>query len=123
DLRAHGTSGGSLATYGLREADDLHRWVDRVTATHPLERIYGFGESMGAAILLQALSVESRFCAVVVEAPYASFREIALDRLSQRWGRGPGRYLLRPTLDLSLVYERLIYRVDLGQVSPAHAVA
>jgi hypothetical protein len=28
DSRAHGESGGSVATYGLREGDDIHRWVD-----------------------------------------------------------------------------------------------
>lgn len=27
DSRAHGESGGDLATYGLRESDDIHRWV------------------------------------------------------------------------------------------------
>src|SRR5262249_12275848 len=27
DARAHGESGGEFATYGLKEADDLHRWV------------------------------------------------------------------------------------------------
>jgi len=35
---------------------------------------------MGAAILLQSLTVESRFCAVVAEAPYSTLREIAYDR-------------------------------------------
>src|SRR5882724_11957334 len=85
DFRAHGESGGKLATYGLREADDLRRWLDWVAGAQPGGRIFGFGESMGAAILLQSLSVESHFCAVVAESPYASFREIAMDRLSQRW--------------------------------------
>jgi len=27
DTRAHGESGGELATYGVKEADDLHQWV------------------------------------------------------------------------------------------------
>jgi hypothetical protein len=27
DSRAHGESGGPIATYGLRESDDVHRWV------------------------------------------------------------------------------------------------
>src|SRR5207249_4052386 len=30
DSRAHGESGGELATYGLLEADDIRRWVDRL---------------------------------------------------------------------------------------------
>ena len=28
DARAHGESGGLLATYGVKESGDLHRWVD-----------------------------------------------------------------------------------------------
>ena len=124
DMRAHGTSGGALATYGLRESDDVRRWVDWVTRNQPGARVFGFGESMGAAILLQSLSVESRFCAVVAEAPYATLREIAYDRLSQRYGGGnwAGRYLLRPVLELSLIYERVRYGVDLNDVSPEQAV-
>ena len=27
DSRAHGESGGNVATYGLLESDDIHRWV------------------------------------------------------------------------------------------------
>ena len=88
-------------------------------------RIFGFGESMGAAILIQTLAVDTRFCSVVAEAPYATLREIAYDRLSQRWGAAtwPGRYPLRPILELAMIYERLRYGVDLGQVSPETAVA
>jgi len=125
DLRAHGASDGKLATYGFLEATDVHRWVNWVTDKQPGDHIFGFGESMGGAILLQALTVESRFCAVVAEAPYATLREIAYDRLSQRYGKStwPGRYVLRPILELSLIYERIRYGVDLDQVSPEKAVA
>ncbi len=124
DLRAHGASDGELATYGYLEADDVHRWVDWVMDRQPGGHVFGLGESMGAAILLQSLTVESRFCAVVAEAPYATLREIAYDRLSQRYGHStwPGRYALRPILELSFIYERLRYGVDLGQVSPERAV-
>jgi uncharacterized protein len=125
DLRAHGASDGELATYGFLEAADVYRWVDWVIGKQPGGHIFGFGESMGGAILLQALTVESRFCAVVAEAPYATLREIAYDRLSQRYGKStwPGRYVLRPILELALIYERIRYGVDLDQVSPQKAVA
>ncbi|HTM51873.1 MAG TPA: alpha/beta fold hydrolase [Bryobacteraceae bacterium] len=124
DLRGHGASGGELSTYGFLEADDLRRWLDWLAARRPGERVFGFGESMGAAILIQSLAVESRFCAVVAEAPYASLREIAYDRLSQRWGAStwPGRYPLRPILELAIVYDRVRYGVDLDRVSPETAV-
>jgi uncharacterized protein len=125
DMRGHGASEGKLATYGFREADDVRRWVDWVIVRQPDTYVFGLGESMGGAILLQSFTLEPRFCAVVAEAPYASFREIAYDRISQRFGRGswPGRYLLRPILELSFVYERAVYGVDLDRVSPEDAVA
>jgi pimeloyl-ACP methyl ester carboxylesterase len=125
DLRGHGASGGELSTYGFLEADDVRRWVDWLGMIKPDGRIFGFGESMGAAILIQTLAVDARVCSVVAEAPYATLREIAYDRLSQRWGAAtwPGRYPLRPILELAILYERLRYGVDLGRVSPETAVA
>jgi uncharacterized protein len=92
DARAHGSSGGKLATYGLKEADDIHRWVDWIeTAEHP-RCMFGLGESMGAAQLLQSLPKEPRFCAVVAESPFATFREVAMRGLAARFtpGRGSG---------------------------------
>jgi len=104
------------------KADDLRRWVDWLLARQPRLRIFGLGESMGAAILLQALSVEPRFCAVVVEAPYASMREIAYDRLTHKYIKGPWSYAVKPILESALLYQRLRYGVDLRQVSPEQAV-
>jgi alpha-beta hydrolase superfamily lysophospholipase len=44
DARAHGASGGELATYGLLEREDIQRWVDFLwSATQP-RCIYGMGE-------------------------------------------------------------------------------
>jgi len=122
DIRAHGVSGGELATYGFLEADDTRRWVDWLLARQPGAQVFGLGESMGAGILLQTLNVESRFCAVVAEGPYANLRDIAYDRLSQRWGSSLSSFALRPVLNLALVYQRLRYGVDLGAVSPEQAV-
>jgi uncharacterized protein len=47
DARAHGESGGQLATYGIREADDVHQWITWLYAHHVAsgQCVYGFGES------------------------------------------------------------------------------
>ena len=55
DSRAHGESGGDFSTYGLKESDDVHRWFDWLVIQQHSKCIFGMGESMGAAILLQAL--------------------------------------------------------------------
>ena len=67
DSRAHGESGGELATYGVKEADDLHRWVSWIYAHDAPRCVSGFGESYGAALILQSLAVEPRYCAVVLK--------------------------------------------------------
>ena len=72
DARRHGESGGELATYGVKESDDIHRWVSWIYAHDPPQCVYGFGESYGAALMLQSLAAENRFCAVAVESPFST---------------------------------------------------
>lgn len=81
DFRGHGTSGGSLITYGIRESGDIHQWCDWFLARCPTTRLYGLGRSMGAAILIESLPREPRFRAVVAECPFSTFEEIAYYRL------------------------------------------
>jgi dipeptidyl aminopeptidase/acylaminoacyl peptidase len=124
DARAHANSGGELATYGLKEADDIHRWVDWIeTAEHP-GCMFGLGESMGAAQLLQSLPKEPRFCAVVAESPFATFREVAYARFGQPFHAGPwlGRTFFRPAVDAGFLYVRVHYGLNMDAASPAQAV-
>jgi uncharacterized protein len=125
DARAHGASGGNLATYGLLEREDIHLWFDWLVAREHPSCVYGFGESMGAAQVLQAVQAEPRFCAVAGEGAFSTFRETAYDRMGQRFHTGPwfGRTILRPVVEGAFLYARLRYGLDMGQVSPEDAVA
>jgi predicted alpha/beta-fold hydrolase len=125
DARGHGASGGDLVTYGLLESDDIHRWLDWLEQHDRPGCIYGLGESMGAAQLLQSLRSESRFCAVVAESSFANFREIGYDRIGQAFGTGPwlGRTLLRPILECAFAYSAWKYKLHFEQASPENAVA
>jgi uncharacterized protein len=125
DARAHGASGGQLATYGLLERNDIHQWFDFLAAQDHPRCIFGLGESMGAAELLQSLSVEPRFCAVAAESSFASFREIAYDRMGQPFHLGPwfGRTIFRPLVESAFFYTRWKYGLDMQQVSPEDSVA
>jgi uncharacterized protein len=125
DARAHGNSTGELATYGLREVDDIHRWVDWIEANNHPRCVFGLGESMGAAQLLQSLPKEPRFCAVVAESPFASFREVAYARFGRAFHTGPwiGRTLFRPTIDVGFLYVRFRYGLNMEDASPERAVA
>jgi uncharacterized protein len=124
DARAHGDSSGELATYGLKEADDIHRWVDWIeTAEHP-RCMFGLGESMGAAQLLQSLPKEPRFCAVVAESSFATFREVACARFGRPFRTGPwlGRTFFRPTVDAGFLYVWVRYGLNMEAASPKDAV-
>ncbi len=125
DARAHGESGGELATYGVKEAGDVRRWFDWVERSDAPRCVDGLGESMGAAQLLESLSAESGFCAVVAESTFASFREASYDRLGERVNAGAwvGRTLLRPAVDAGFIYARWKYGVDLERASPEKSVA
>jgi uncharacterized protein len=128
DSRAHGESGGSIATYGLLESDDVHRWVSWL-----YERgatcVDGFGESMGAALVLESMGEEPRFCAIVADSPFSTFRSVAYDR--EGYFVGVGRLGLEPVVgrtigllpaEIALRYVRWRYGVDLSQANPLDAL-
>lgn len=124
DARAHGASGGQLATYGLLESDDIRRWFDWFQQNQHPDCIFGLAESMGAAQFLQSLQSEPRFCAVVAESPFSTFREIAYDRVGQVFHTGPwlGRTILRPVVEVAFGYARWKYKLNFEQVSPEGAL-
>lgn len=125
DARAHGSSGGEIATYGVKERDDIRLWFNWLQMADSPHCIYALGESMGAAQLLQSLSVEPNFCAVVAESSFASFREASYDRLGERLHAGSwlGRTLLRPAVESGLLYARWRYGIDFNSASPQVSVA
>lgn len=124
DARAHGASGGTIATYGLLEQGDIRRWVDFLFSAVQPHCVYAMGESMGASQLLQSLQTESRFCAVVAESPFSTFREIAYDRMGQPFHLGPwvGRVVLRPLVEVAFLRARWRYGLRMGEISPEDSV-
>jgi uncharacterized protein len=125
DSRAHGESGGEIATYGLVEADDVHRWVSWLVSEQHPRAIYGLGESLGGAVLIQSLAVEPRFSAIVAECSFSSFERIARDRVAERipLPREIGRLLAAPLVWAAFVYAHLKYGLDFRDASPEAALA
>lgn len=123
DSRAHGTSGGSFPTYGIAEADDVNHWFNWLKGHQTPDCIFGMGESMGAAILLQSVK-QTPFCAVVAESSFASARQIAYIRVGQIFhtGRWLGEYALRPAVELAFLYGKLTRGVNLTKASPEQSV-
>jgi uncharacterized protein len=126
DARDHGESGGEIATYGIREADDVHQWISWLYRRDSgrLGCVYGFGESYGAALVLQSLAVEPRYCAVAVESSYATAREMSYERVSAPFHLRPwfGRTLGEPVIEFALLYSKLRYGLDLLKPSPLDGI-
>src|SRR5438552_6377505 len=68
DSRAHGTSGGTIASYGWLERKDISAVIDELEHQEHPEHLFALGNSMGAGIVLQAAAADSRIEAVVAEA-------------------------------------------------------
>jgi len=123
DSRGEGESGGRFPTYGVKETDDVRRWFGWLTTQQHPRCIFGMGESMGAAILLQAIK-ETRVLCGRRRSPFASFRQIAYVRVGQFAGTGAwlGEIALRPAVELAFLYGRITRGVLLTDASPEDAV-
>ena len=121
DARAHGDSGGDLASYGYRETGDVHGWLQWLDTHAKSECVYGLGRSMGAAILLQSLPEEHRICSAVADSPFSSFRDIGIYRSGLIFG--PRTYLPELVVSAGFAYASLRYGLDFNRVSPEEAIA
>ena len=86
--------------------------------------MYGFGESHGAALILQSLAREPRYCAVAVEDAFSTAREMSYERVSGPLHAGSwfGKTLGQPIIGAAVAYSWLRYGVDLLKPSPLDAV-
>jgi len=125
DSRAQGESGGDLVTYGLLEADDVHRWVSWLIAEEHPRKILGLGESLGGGVLIESLAVEHRFSGIVAECSFASLARIARDRVAEAlpFPRRMGEILAALPVSSALLYARLRYGLNLWNASPQEAIA
>lgn len=76
DSRAHGESEGSACTYGYFEKEDVVEIVNTI-ARGPIILI---GNSLGAAVALQAAARSSRIAGVVAAETFSDLRTIAMER-------------------------------------------
>ena len=77
DLRAHGESGGSTATYGYRERKDIIDLRKAAEKEYPGVPVGLWGSSYGAAVALQAMGEDPEFDFAIIENTFADLRDIA----------------------------------------------
>jgi alpha-beta hydrolase superfamily lysophospholipase len=123
DARAHGESGGTMATYGWKERYDTAAITTALYSNEIVHHLGALGVSMGAAIALQSAAVDPRIEGVVAEGPFADLREVSYDYAGLEVSPLLGRTLFRPATMLAMheVAKAGGFRPD--DVSPEKAVA
>jgi pimeloyl-ACP methyl ester carboxylesterase len=117
ESRGHGESGG-FVTYGVLESEDTVRWL-RWMKNNQINEAFGFGESLGGAILIESLARGADFHALAVESSYSSFEAVARERVARViWS--PAAFLL---VKEGILYTYLRYGVNLSNARPDLAIA
>lgn len=123
DSRAHGESGGAMATYGWKERYDTVAVTDALFSQEKVHHLGALGVSMGAAIALQSAAVEPRIEAVIAEDPFANLREVSYDYAGLHFSPLLGMTLFRPATIYGLRAMAAAGGFSPGDVSPVKAVA
>ncbi len=121
DSRAHGASGGDMASYGWLARKDVSAVIDELERTEHPEHLYALGISMGAGIALQAAGSDARIEAAA-EAPFANLREAAYDYAGlQRWPL-LGKTFFAPGAWVLIYRGQRLAGFPASEVSPERAV-
>jgi alpha-beta hydrolase superfamily lysophospholipase len=122
DARAHGESGGAMATYGYLEKGDATAIVDALESSEKVKHLFALGESMGAAVSLQSAAVAPRIEAVVAEGAFRNLREVTYDYAGLQESELLGKTVLRPAADVSRMIAERQGGFSFEEVSPEKAV-
>ena len=118
DARGHGESDGQYISYGFYEKQDVSIIVTEVKKRYPDIPIGIWGNSMGGAIALQALSIEPRLDFGVIESTFTDLNTIVYE-YQKRYTLGLG---LKPICEHALKRAGEIGKFDPMQVRPIDAV-
>ena len=119
DQRAHGKSGGTTITFGLRERYDCLAWCRYAVERFPGATITLAGVSMGASTVLMAagLDLPEEVTGIIADSPYSSPVDI-ISKVCRDVHLPPG--LMLPFIKLGA---RLFGRFDLAETTAAREVA
>ena len=119
DARRHGESDGVFCTYGYFEKYDVLKIIDYLESRTDvrLGKIGVFGTSMGAAVAIQAASIDKRIAAVVAENSFATLRSI-FDDYQRRLIQLPFHFLR----NIVILRSELMAKFKASDVSPLVAV-
>jgi alpha-beta hydrolase superfamily lysophospholipase len=118
DLRAHGESGGVYSTAGYWERHDLNQVINRIREERQRETqtLVLFGVSLGAAVALAASMSRDDIAAMILEGPFADFRD-AVAAHGRLFG-APGGWMQSAALKLA----QSMARADFDAVRPVDLI-
>ncbi|MEC5128533.1 alpha/beta fold hydrolase [Verrucomicrobiales bacterium BCK34] len=81
DARAHGSSEGKYCTFGKKEKEDLNAMIQFYRTKikeqgKDFGQLCAFGNSLGAAVILQSLEGETAIDVAIATAPFAELRPV-----------------------------------------------
>ena len=123
DSRAHGESGGDVATYGWKERYDTKAVTDALNAAEKVRHLGTLGVSMGAAIALQSAAIDPPIEAVVAEDPFANLREESYDYAGLERSPLLGKTLFRTGTIFAMNVMAKYGGFPPDEISPERAVA
>lgn len=87
DLRAHGESQGKHCTFGVKEKEDISNLIDYLKNSEKITGNIGiWGQSLGAAIAIQAMGADQRIKFGIIESTFSDFRIITNDYFNYHLG-------------------------------------
>ena len=114
DLRAHGECEGVYCTYGFYEKQDISVLLDTLS-NYKVDDNYGiWGNSLGAAVSLQAMSNDKRIKFGIIESTFADFRKIVHDYSERTIG-----FNIPVLNDYSIWWAELMAGFDAEEVKPS----
>lgn len=75
DFRGHGASGGELVTLGYNEVLDVEAALAYALSQPGVERVGGWGGSMGAVTMIRATAQHPEIEALVADSPFATLED------------------------------------------------
>lgn len=112
DERAIGKSEGRYITFGIKEKDDIQRWIDWAVVNQNLP-VYLYGTSMGAASVLMAAEGENdRVSGIIADSPFSEPYDELKD-FSRRILKLPEH----PFMDTLNIFYRLSLKADLKDIN------
>lgn len=85
DHRNHGKSGSTNTSFGYYEKFDAKKWVDYLYDRFDSPEIGVHGESMGASIALQLVTIDNRIKFCIEDCSYSNAKRLFIYRTTQKY--------------------------------------